>query len=348
MRLAVVYDGALGWRSVINRYREKLPAAGYTCRFYPTDSFRWRVPGLARTRIPVWIWSSAFAGRRAIQQAQRDGCDVVYAITQSTALFAPHGIRLATYGDATWGQLGRLAAYGYEPHWHIEVFERLGFRRMRRIRSQMLGMSEWYLTELGRYGIAGPCRQLLPAMLDTRHWSRDRPRRPGVRLSVVFVGGDFERKGGALLREVARGMVDIADFVYITTKPFVTEPNERCMVGLAPDSNELVEAVASADVLALPTKADASPNVVIEAGALGLPAVVSAVGGVPEMVEDGVSGTVLETFCVDAWRQALLDYYRNPDLIMEHGYHARERVRARHSVDVHMNTLNRVLREALG
>ncbi|MFQ3588569.1 MAG: glycosyltransferase family 4 protein [Fimbriimonadaceae bacterium] len=346
MRLAVVFDGALGWRSVIGRYRETLPTAGFDCRFYPTGSFRPRVPGMARTRIPVWIWTSAFAGREAIRQAQKDGCEGVLALTQSTALLAPGGIRLTTYGDATWGQLARLGGYGFQPHWQIDLFERIGYRRLRRARAKMLGMSEWYLSELGRSGIPAPRRHLLPAMLDTDRWSRSGPRESGSRLRVVFVGGDFERKGGPLLREVARRLADVADFVYVTSQPFEPGPNERCLVGLAPDSDELVGAIATADVLALPTRADASSHVAIEAGALGLPSVVSAVGGVPELVEHGVAGTVLDTFEVDAWHQALLAYHRNPELVAEQGSRARERVRARHSVEVHMSTLSRILREA--
>jgi L-malate glycosyltransferase len=50
---------------------------------------------------------------------------------------------------------------------------------------------------------------------------------------------------------------------------------------------------AAADLCVLPSLSEGMPAAVIEAGMAGLPAVAYAVGGVPEVIEDGVTGVLL-------------------------------------------------------
>jgi glycosyltransferase involved in cell wall biosynthesis len=50
---------------------------------------------------------------------------------------------------------------------------------------------------------------------------------------------------------------------------------------------------AAADVLALPSHSEGSPNVLLEAMAAGLPVVATAVGGVPEIATDGVDALLV-------------------------------------------------------
>src|SRR6185437_6008288 len=44
------------------------------------------------------------------------------------------------------------------------------------------------------------------------------------------------------------------------------------------------------DLMVLPSYTEGMPNVILEAFAAGVPVVATAVGGTPELVEDGVSG----------------------------------------------------------
>ena len=49
----------------------------------------------------------------------------------------------------------------------------------------------------------------------------------------------------------------------------------------------------AADLFLLPSKFEGMPMTIIEAMGTGLPIVASAVGGVPDMLEDGVSGMLV-------------------------------------------------------
>jgi glycosyltransferase involved in cell wall biosynthesis len=52
----------------------------------------------------------------------------------------------------------------------------------------------------------------------------------------------------------------------------------------------VAEWLAASDLLCLPSHAEGSPNVIVEALASGVPVVASRVGGIPDLVQDGVTG----------------------------------------------------------
>ena len=58
--------------------------------------------------------------------------------------------------------------------------------------------------------------------------------------------------------------------------------------------DEVMREMSQARCLALASKMDTSPNVITEAHAAGLPVVATRVGGIPEMVEDGRDGFLVE------------------------------------------------------
>jgi glycosyltransferase involved in cell wall biosynthesis len=75
-----------------------------------------------------------------------------------------------------------------------------------------------------------------------------------------------------------------------TVRSRLARADVRGRVQLLGVVEDVREHLASLDVLVLPSKLDGRPVVVLEALALGIPVVASAVGALPELVQDGVTG----------------------------------------------------------
>lgn len=85
------------------------------------------------------------------------------------------------------------------------------------------------------------------------------------------------------------------------------------------------------------------PNTVLEAYAHGKPAVVFDVGCMPEIVEDGVTGTVVPFRDADALGEAVVRYVRDPELAERHGEIGLKLANERYTAKKHLDTLLGIL-----
>ena len=97
--------------------------------------------------------------------------------------------------------------------------------------------------------------------------------------------------------------------------------------------DELERLYARAAVVVLPSYREGLPLCVLEAMAYGRPVVASAVGGIPELVEDGVTGYLVEPGDVAGLRAAIERLLADPALRRRMGRAARARVAERCSWD---------------
>lgn len=102
----------------------------------------------------------------------------------------------------------------------------------------------------------------------------------------------------------------------------------------------------AADVVALSSAREGTPLALIEAAAAGRPAVATSVGGVPDVVQDGITGVVVGDGDEAALASGLIDLLANPVKARRLGEAARERS-ARFGGDRLVDDLDRLYRALL-
>src|SRR6185312_4906886 len=88
--------------------------------------------------------------------------------------------------------------------------------------------------------------------------------------------------------------------------------------------------IACSDVVILPSRLDGMPLIVIESQVFGKPVIASNVGGLPEMVADGLSGYICPAGDVVAFCDRIQKLYSSPELCRDMGERGRIAALARH------------------
>ncbi len=151
----------------------------------------------------------------------------------------------------------------------------------------------------------------------------------GTSTIVGFVGRLISGKGGDLLLHAVSRIVNVfPDVLFV----FAGEGELRSRwielsaelqitrhVRFLGPRTDMPNVYASLDMLVLPSLNEAMPMVVLEAMASGKPVIATRVGAIPEVVLDGVSGTVIRPGSVDDIVTAVLQLLRSPDLARQYG-----------------------------
>jgi glycosyltransferase involved in cell wall biosynthesis len=88
----------------------------------------------------------------------------------------------------------------------------------------------------------------------------------------------------------------------------------------------------SAGIYVLPSHSEGQPIGILEAMASGLPVVATRVGGIPDLIRDGVDGVLVDPGRPEQLAEALASLIASPDLRSRMGQAARERVENRYDV----------------
>ena len=301
------------------------------------------VEGLA-ARVPLyrsnWTVRSGIRTRRALGAiASQTPLDGVFIHTQVPAVLAadwfsrvPGVVSL----DATPIQYDGLGGYyGHATgNSALEaVKHRLNLRCFRLARA-VVAWSNWTRDSLiADYGVPADKIDVIPSGVSPDDWRSPRVRAPGAGpVKVLFVGGDFERKGGNVLLSAFRSLraeqpAGAVELHLVTRDRLAPEPGVHVYNGIQPNSDVLRQLYWDCDVFCLPTYADCMPMVLSEAGAAGLPCISTAVGAIPEIVVDGVTGLVVPVGDAEALTGALRRLVESPELRLGLGARAVERVR---------------------
>ncbi len=130
------------------------------------------------------------------------------------------------------------------------------------------------------------------------------------------------------------------------TRLILVGPQEKELDPLSPatlseiESNPAIEAVgnqadvrpwlAAADCHVLASYREGFPNVVIEAGAMGLPQIVTDINGANEIIVEGKNGTIVPPRDSDALYQAMKRMINDPDWRPQLGANARQMIASRY------------------
>jgi sugar transferase (PEP-CTERM/EpsH1 system associated) len=96
---------------------------------------------------------------------------------------------------------------------------------------------------------------------------------------------------------------------------------------------DIPELMSAMDLFVLPSLGEGISNTILEAMATGLPVVATNVGGNVELVKEGLTGILVPPGVPAAMTEAILQYYRNPDLVVKHGKAARQQIEASFSME---------------
>ncbi|MGP8078443.1 MAG: glycosyltransferase family 4 protein [Thermoplasmata archaeon] len=119
-------------------------------------------------------------------------------------------------------------------------------------------------------------------------------------------------------------------------------------VGYVRDDATLATLYREARMLALPSEYEAFGLVLLEAMAQGTPVVASRVGGIPEVVEDGVTGLLVPPRSSGALSEAIARLWDDPALGARLGSAGRTTIVSRHTWDRVADRLETLYREVVG
>lgn len=110
---------------------------------------------------------------------------------------------------------------------------------------------------------------------------------------------------------------------------------------------DVADVLAACDVAVCCSDFEGTPLAVIESMAAGKPVVATRVGGLPDVVEDGVTGVLVEPRSPTRLAGAIDGLLTRPDRALEMGARGRERQRSELTMDVTLRHLDILYRELL-
>jgi glycosyltransferase involved in cell wall biosynthesis len=262
---------------------------------------------VAGFRRKPWLAPVVLASMgRALRSAAADA-DLVHAHWLASMLVAPAArkpIVLTLHGSGTAGRFEDLNVMTKAP--------RLAGPLLRRARV-VIGVSEQLTAAAG--GAGARDARWVPSGVEIPPGIGQEADPP----EVVFVGRLSEEKGIRELVQATEGL----NLVVAGDGPLRDlVPNA---LGFVPHA-EAQKLIARAAVVVLPSHREGLPLVLLEAMAHGRAIVATPVGGIPSLIEDGVTGALVRQSDPNALRQAITGLLGNPALRRKLGAAARARV----------------------
>ncbi len=201
--------------------------------------------------------------------------------------------------------------------------------------AHLVTFSHWAKDSLiDDYGVSKHKITLNPPGLDLKRWNISKEERAiseaDLTARVLFVGGDFQRKGGDVLLQSAASMQEKCAVDIVTNESNIIGaagiPTVHIHRGIKANAPELFAFYRKANIFVLPTLGDCSPWAILEAMAMRLPVVATPVGAIRELVIHGETGLLIPPNSAEALVEAIRELSGDQKRRHAMGVAARQRV----------------------
>jgi len=150
---------------------------------------------------------------------------------------------------------------------------------------------------------------------------------PGTQVHIVSTG--------AGRKNIANAIDSKTEFVAFARGARAVDQNAHMVVDIGGQGLRVMELDDMGVMANFATndKCSSGTGCFLDAMAFGLPVVATAAGGIPEAVEDGVTGRVVAASDAEALAGAIASYADDPALARQHGMAGRRRVEAQFGLD---------------
>lgn len=331
--IAFVMEQHLGHRTYADNLRAALTANIHLeTRWIPVS---YGVTNEWWERLPSEVLRAALRGRSEVRRGLRGvRADACVFNSQVPAVIGGRGARRWPYVlcmDDT-PRLKDSMAAGYEHTADTGLTGWLKHRLNRRVLHQASAIAPWSYwvrsSLMDDYGVDPTKIEVIPPGVDVSAWHAAE-HEPGSAMKVLFVGGDFQRKGGGHLLDAFLTLPPgVATLRIVTRSEVPAAAGVELFRDLSPNDPHLRELFRTSDVFVLPSDFEMFGIAAVEAAAAGLALIVTSVGGLGELVVDGVTGYSMLPGDVDALASHLRVLADHPERRREMGRAARRRAEA--------------------
>ncbi len=208
---------------------------------------------------------------------------------------------------------------------HIWKRKRETFKSIPPHRLHIVALNRWMADKVASSPLLGDFPvTIIPNGLDLDdfsprdpHFAREVLGLPRDAKVILFVAAsvDNRRKGFTYLEQALAGLKHLPDLYLASVghgKAAIAAPISYLHLGRTDNDRLLSLIYSAADLFVIPSLEDNLPNTVLESLGCGTPVVGFKVGGIPEMVQSGVTGLLAPVGEVDSLRAAILELLENP------------------------------------
>lgn len=238
------------------------------------------------------------------------------------------------------------------PSWPTRFFK-LGQRGLSEMATLITANSKYQLDQLHGLGVSPKKSVLLYNGVSTRSFNVP----SGVTITpyrILFFGRLVAWKGIHVLIQAFNriaGQFPTAELLIVGNGPMERElkaisektpHGKRIIFQKAVAPHTVPIQIAGAQVVVLPAFYDPFPHSVLETLALVRPMVATRVGGIPEIIEDGKTGWLVEPGDASALAKAIVDVFQNPAEAERRAVEGARRVRDRFTWEILVNELEQL------